>query len=75
MLDKMLLAVLRQPPESWNDCLMDMSQRYEIYLEAADKIEALTQFIKNGVELGYISIPEKPYTMRKIIELVMESSE
>ena len=73
MSDTMLLGVLRMPPELWDNGHIDTMQRHSRYLEAADKIEALTQFIKNGVELGYISILDKGDPAHEIIDMVMES--
>lgn len=52
-----LMGVLRMPPDMWLNEPIDIAQRYIRYLEAADRIEKLEQFIRNGVTLGYIAVP------------------
>jgi len=36
------------------------------------RVAKLEQFIRNGVELGYISAPDKPDSARKIISEILE---
>jgi hypothetical protein len=71
MSDTMLLGVLRIPPHLWSNGPIDVQQRHSRYLEAADRIEELQQFIKNGVEFGYIAIPDKGDPARRVIDEVL----
>jgi len=50
MSDVMLLAVLRMPPDLWdNNSPIDELQRYSRYKQAADKIEFMDKVIKRFV--------------------------
>ena len=43
MSDVMLLGVLRMPIDLWNDSALNKNQRHSRYIEAAERIEALTE--------------------------------
>ena len=71
MRNTMLLGVLKMSSGLWFDDEIDICQRHSIYVEAAERIEELERFIKNGVEHGFISIPEEPDPARKIIDEIL----
>jgi hypothetical protein len=72
----MLLAVLRMPPELWDNGPIDQIQRHSRYVEAADLIEkfeadnaellaalkVVDEHLKHvpDYEYGWINHPEKP---------------
>lgn len=69
MNDGILISALRTPPELWAD---DPIQRYALYKEAAERIESLRRFIQNGVNYGYIPIPDEGDSAREIIYEVLK---
>ena len=53
---------------------MDKTERMGFRPDVAyRRIQELEEFIRNGVEFGYISVPEKGDKAREIVESIMQS--
>lgn len=50
MSDLMLHAVLRMPPELWNDSPIDIAQRHGRYVQASERIADFEKVCKQALE-------------------------